>query len=87
MAKAIDMVATKPFTFEGRDYSTGECFSCRPIVAAALHHQRKARFAPAASRTLQRRDMVPESTHTEPEPTPTRPRRQYRRRDMVAEPE
>lgn len=71
------MVARVPLTIGHRAIVPGEVFSVTPVRAAALKYQRLALFAPAVP-------IEPLDAPVEPSPAPTR--RQYRRRDLTAEP-
>lgn len=80
----IAMIAVDSFAFSGREITKGERLELRPIEAAILHRQRKARF------TTEQEDVehqaviepAPEPPPVEATVAPARRRRRSRRRDI-----
>jgi hypothetical protein len=72
---AIRLVALQPLVYAGRVVSRGDLFTASPLEAAIFVRRQQARFARATDRV-----------RPEPIAEPVRRRRQYRRRDLVAEP-
>ena len=70
------VVALEHFEYGGALVAPGQVCMVRPAEAAALVYQLQARW-PHATEAL--------GPHVSPKPEPVKPKRQYRRRDVVAE--
>lgn len=75
---SIAMIALDTFSFGGREITKGERLSLRPIEAAMLKYQRKARFTTKQEDVEER--AVIEPLPEAPKAEPAKAKRAYRRR-------